>query len=330
MHNYRRYRKYEHSIWHWLKKRKLFILLFCVIGLFLVTSQVLFPQINTFFSSKSETPKQITKTTTPPTTTPNQTTDSSSRFSKITAHEAAHRIPVLMYHDVQDIQKTTNTNVMPTTTFEAQLKWLKENNYTTITAEEFIDAYQGKISLPKNSVLITLDDGFKSIKTIVNPLLKKYNMNAVSFIIGSYKERAKWHLTEAEIQEIAQDKHITFESHTYDLHKDGKHRGIINETPIDEIVSDNQKNEQVIQHKTNMFCYPFGAFSENAIKGLKKANVPFAFAIKSGKATWVELNKTKTSPFGDVQDPLALPRVRIDGNISIDTFKDLLTDTIKE
>lgn len=249
-----------------------------------------------------------------------------SRFAQVKQENAMLKIPVLMYHDVKDIPSSTDGNVIPQKDFEAQLKWLKDNGFTTITMQEFIDAYQRKIFLPKKSVLITLDDGFKSIKTIVNPLLKKYDLRATSFIIGSYINRPEWHLTKNEIQEIARDGFIDFESHTYDLHKDGSVRGIINETPVADIVSDIRQNEAIIGHQTRAFCYPFGAFSEHSIEALKQANVPFAFAIHSGNSTWVQLNETKTSQAGDVQNPLSLPRVRINGDISLETFIDLVSE----
>lgn len=327
MNTHQKHARKKKSFWLRLKKGPLFTLLLFITGLGIFASQMLTPHFGSLFPENKEAQPQ--STTPPLNNAVAQSPVSESRFNHITASDAALRIPVLMYHDVQDIPKSTNNNVIPKALFEEQLKWLKENNYTTITEQEFIDAYQGKISLPKNSVLITLDDGFKSIKTIVNPLLKQYDMHAISFIIGSYINRPEWHLTESEIQEVAQDQRVSFESHTYDLHKDGKQRGILIETPVDAFVEDNQKNESILHHKTNILCYPFGIFNDNAINGLKKANIPFAFAIKSGKANWVELNQTKTSPFGDVQNPLALPRVRIDGDISLDTFKVLVTDTLK-
>lgn len=251
---------------------------------------------------------------------------SKHRFDTVTKEQAAQKIPILMYHDVQNIPSSTDLNIMPSSQFEAQLIYLKENGYTTITVEEFIDAYNWKINLPQKSVLLTLDDGFQSIKTIVNPLLKKYDMRATSFIIGSYIERPQWHLTGDDIKTVASDKYIDFESHTFDLHKDGKTKGLINETLPADIHGDNTKLEAVIGHKTNILCYPFGAFSQNALDGLQAAHIPFGFAIKSGTSSWVSLNQTHTTQTGEIQNPLALPRVRVNANISISDFATLISE----
>lgn len=248
------------------------------------------------------------------------------RFNSITKENRSVRIPVLMYHDIQDVEQSDDGNIMPKWQFEEQLKLLKDNGFTTITAQEFIDAYHGRINLPKKSIMITIDDGFQSVKTIINPLLKQYDMYAVSFIIGSYIDRPQWHLTADDIKEIQKDQRIDIESHSFDLHKDGNIKGIINETPINDIISDNQKLEIVINHKTNFFCYPFGAFSENAIEGLKAANIQFGFAITSGNSTWIYLNETHTTPDGESQNPFALPRVRINANTPISSYLTLITD----
>ncbi|MGL4663166.1 MAG: polysaccharide deacetylase family protein, partial [Culicoidibacterales bacterium] len=216
--------------------------------------------------------------------------------------------------------------VMPKIQFEEQLKYLKDNGYTTITAQEFINAYNGKINLPKKSIFLTLDDGFQSIKTVVNPLLKQYDMRATSFIIGSYINRPQWHLTVEDIKEVVKDKLVDFESHTFDLHKDGKSKGLINETPVNDIVADNKKLEEVIGHKASILCYPFGAFSKNAFDGLTASQIPFGFAIKSGASTWVHLNETHTTTKGEVQNPLALPRIRMNANTPISVFADLISE----
>lgn len=248
------------------------------------------------------------------------------RFTEVSKEQRSIRIPVLMYHDIQDIPQSNDPNIMPKSQFEAQLKYLKDNGFTTITAQEFMDAYSGKVNLPKNTLMLTFDDGFKSMKTIVHPLLKQYDMHAVSFIIGDYTNRPDFHLTIDEIKSLQAEHTIDFESHTFNFHRDGTVKGIINEMPVNEIVADNQKMESIINHKTDFLAYPSGAFSNSAIEGLKASNIPFGFAITSGFSTWVYLNETHTTTKGEVQNPQTLPRVRINANTPIAEYANLITD----
>lgn len=318
-------RQVKHHIQR-LKKRRIrlvFALLFIPILLFsyIVIHQT---KAQNEYSKKREEPIRIEHHNTIENTTPPPITH---RFSNIGEADKALRIPVLMYHDVKDIPASSDGNIITKDQFEAQLRYLKDHGFTTLTVAEFIDAYNNKINIPKKSVLLTFDDGFQSIKTIVSPLLKQYDMHATSFIIGSYIDRPQWHLTQDDIKTLQENNsHIDFESHTFDLHKDGKAKGIINETSPQAIAADNQKLEAIIGHKTNILCYPFGAFSTNAFEGLKNAHIPFGFAIKSGNTSWVYLNSTHTTAQKEVQNPLALPRIRISPEISIPAFAKIITD----
>lgn len=249
-----------------------------------------------------------------------------SRFSAISAEDAISRIPILMYHDVQDVPSSDDNNVMPLHQFEAQLQYLHANGFTTLTTSEFIAAYTGELYLPPKSILITFDDGFQSIRTLIDPLLAKYDFYATSFIVGSYTERPDWHLTQAQIAEVAANSRIDFQSHTFDLHQDGVEKGLINEVDAATISRDQQAMTALLGYEPQILCYPFGAFSDNAIAGLTAANIPFGFAIHSGSSNWVYLNETHTTAQGEVQDPRALPRVRINANITLDTFTQLITD----
>lgn len=101
-------------------------------------------------------------------------------------------IPVFLYHQVNNL-----SNVKPDV-FEEHLKILKEKNMNTITLSEY-----GKKETPKNSVLITFDDGYYDNYKIVFPLLKKYNMKATVFLNTLYIGEKRWGETKIEINGTA-------------------------------------------------------------------------------------------------------------------------------
>lgn len=95
-------------------------------------------------------------------------------------------IPILAYHDF-DYQinlKEDDEWTDSVENFESQMKYIHDNSYTTISMEEFYCWKKGKCTLPKKSVLITFDDGNKSIYNFVYPIMKKYGLKGTSFIIG--------------------------------------------------------------------------------------------------------------------------------------------------
>jgi peptidoglycan/xylan/chitin deacetylase (PgdA/CDA1 family) len=247
-----------------------------------------------------------------------------NRFANITKENSTDNIPVLMYHDVIQEDDTSDGNKMPIKVFEEQMQYLKENGYTTITNEEFIQAYNQKIFLPQKSVLITFDDGFKSIKTLIEPILKKYDFRATSFIIGSFITREQWHLTKSEISQISSRSIINFESHTYNLHEYKDKRGMIETTSAAGFIQDNKLEEDILGHKVNILCYPFGNSNGNAIQNLVDGDIEFGFAIIAGASTKVMLNESHSNEIDGVQDKRNLPRVRVNANTQLNTFKELI------
>ena len=86
-------------------------------------------------------------------------------------------IPVFLYHQVNK-----NSKVTPEL-FEEHLKILKEKNMNTIKMSNLLNENKKNV---KNSVMITLDDGYYDNYKYVFPLLKKYNMKATIFLNTFY------------------------------------------------------------------------------------------------------------------------------------------------
>lgn len=196
------------------------------------------------------------------------------------------KIAVLCYHNIgtaEEIKKFQQEKewTIDVDNFEKHLKYLKKYNYKTLTLEEFYNWKQSKIKLPYKSVLITFDDGFLSNYKYAFPLLKKYNMNATVFLIGNYmSEKSKeWngnlktYISKEDLQKIKNEyTNIEFASHSYSLHE----HGLINEKTYEEFLQDGKTfNEQIL--KTDIYCYPFGAYNTNMINALKQNNYKMAF-----------------------------------------------------
>ncbi|MDW7775646.1 MAG: polysaccharide deacetylase family protein [Methanosarcinales archaeon] len=99
------------------------------------------------------------------------------------------RVIILMYHRIFD-NKNSNIDIdtdylITPEEFEKQIKYISEK-YNVISFDELIEHYQNKSKLPKNSIIITFDDGYKDCYTIAYPILQKYNVSAMFFIATDY------------------------------------------------------------------------------------------------------------------------------------------------
>jgi len=93
--------------------------------------------------------------------------------------KAAHCVPVLMYHHVSPSAGMITTSPR---NFERQIAGYARDGYKSLTAEEFAGFLEGK-PVPEKSVLITFDDGYLDNWVYAHPVLKKYGMHAMMFLV---------------------------------------------------------------------------------------------------------------------------------------------------
>jgi peptidoglycan/xylan/chitin deacetylase (PgdA/CDA1 family) len=100
-------------------------------------------------------------------------------------------VPVLSYHNFSR-DRSTNRMMVTEAAFEEQMRFLLDNGYRVITLNQLTDFLNFKGQIPKKSVVITIDDGWRSAYDIAFPILKKYGYPATLFvytdlIVGSEK-----------------------------------------------------------------------------------------------------------------------------------------------
>jgi peptidoglycan/xylan/chitin deacetylase (PgdA/CDA1 family) len=91
-------------------------------------------------------------------------------------------IPVLMYHHVN--KAGSFINVKPEI-FDRQMRFIKDKGYETINTRDYIEIIEQKRQIPKRALMITFDDGWRDNWLYAYPILKKYGLKAVIFIITS-------------------------------------------------------------------------------------------------------------------------------------------------
>lgn len=130
------------------------------------------------------------------------------------------RVPILMYHSVSDVEKSTRHAYFRTTTspraFEEQLRLLDERQYQVLSLSDAM----GKADNPARSAIITFDDGFRDFYTQAFPLLSRYRYPATVFLPTAYIGEGVHRsfsgtecMTWSQVREL-QESGIQFGSHT--------------------------------------------------------------------------------------------------------------------
>lgn len=94
----------------------------------------------------------------------------------------AKSVPVLMYHHVCEVDNGITT---APERFDEQLGALRQAGYTTLTLERFEAFLRGE-PVPDKSLLITFDDGYLDNWVHAQPILAKYGMQAVLFLVTGW------------------------------------------------------------------------------------------------------------------------------------------------
>ena len=92
--------------------------------------------------------------------------------------------PILEYHMVKDDAKPDEVRyAVPPEEFAAQLDYLTQEGYTTITPQDYARARKGKQELPEKPVILSFDDGYEDNWRVVLPMLEERGMKAVFYVV---------------------------------------------------------------------------------------------------------------------------------------------------
>lgn len=242
--------------------------------------------------------------------------------------ELDNGVPVLTYHHIlKDSENKFFRHTSTTTSdtaFDQQMAYLKEAGYQTISLTQLEGYLNNSINIPAKAVVITFDDGLKSVYRYAYPILKKYGLQATAFIISSRIKRNPqvWNPNDLQFMSIRELKEIQdvfdLQSHTHFLHRySSDNRPVLLSRTEHNIELDFERSRRALaQFNPNVLyiSYPFGGYNDNAIQAAKLAGYRLAVTTVRGKV----------KP-GD--NPFALKRLYILRTDSIATMAERLANT---
>jgi len=104
------------------------------------------------------------------------------------AEPPGQRFVAISFHDVVDQPGDLGADAVTTRTFVQFLDWLKGTGWTPVSLDDVSAAARGQRRLPDKAILLTFDDGYRSLYTRVFPLLKAYHYPVVAALVGSWME----------------------------------------------------------------------------------------------------------------------------------------------
>ncbi len=206
-------------------------------------------------------------------------------------------IPVLTWHHILRDEENTRFRHTSTTTsvraFSNQMTWLRDMGYTTLSLYQLEGYVNNRINLPARAVVITFDDGLKSVSRYAWPVLKQYGFTATAFIISSRIKRhpQKWDPKSLQFMSVSELQSIQdvfdIQSHTHFLHRiDGLRHPILLSRSYHNILFDFERSRRALaQFNPHVLylSYPFGGYDEKAVKAAHDAGFHLAVTTVKGK-----------------------------------------------
>ena len=224
----------------------------------------------------------------------------------------------LVYHDVRDRVADDidpDQYAVSTNNLVAHFSWLRANGYTPVSIDDLIAARDGAALLPKKAVLLTFDDGLKSVYTHVFPLLRLFEYPAVVSVVTDwverrepviYADRSRGHggfLTWAEIREMQQSGLVEIASHSHNLHRGmtGNPQGNLQPAAVtrlfqnsryeseseysSRVMADLERSIQLIKQETGttprVLAWPYGHYNKAIAKTASDLGMAITLALTS-------------------------------------------------
>jgi peptidoglycan/xylan/chitin deacetylase (PgdA/CDA1 family) len=213
---------------------------------------------------------------------------------------AAESVPILVYHRFGPTVADSMT--VRTAVFEAHLRYLKEQGYRVVALLDVVNALRnGSPDLPDKAVVISVDDGHRSVYTQMLPLVQRYQIPVTLFIYPSAISNASYAMTWEQLRALQLSGWFNIQSHTY-WHPNFKQekRRLTPEAYHDfvrmQLLRSKQKLQQTLGIQIDLLAWPFGIYDDELQQQAHAVGYVAAFSIDGRSAS-------RTEPL------LALPRL---------------------
>jgi peptidoglycan/xylan/chitin deacetylase (PgdA/CDA1 family) len=193
-------------------------------------------------------------------------------------------VPILTYH--RFAEECDAPLCMPTRVFKEQIRYLKDNGYHAITPEDLLAFLEYRQPLPRKSVLITIDDGYRSAYDIAYPVLRDSGFMATLFIYTELVDVSPIALTWNQLLEM---KRHGFSIGSHTIHhsdltqpKEGESKADFAARVEKELFGSKQLIDRKLNQDTWLLAYPYGNYDPKVVAVSKQAGYRLAMSVKRG------------------------------------------------
>jgi glycosyltransferase involved in cell wall biosynthesis/peptidoglycan/xylan/chitin deacetylase (PgdA/CDA1 family) len=215
-------------------------------------------------------------------------------------------VPVLMYHAFT-AGGERDRFVLPARSFAAQMRLLSALRYRVITLEELAAKLRAGEPLPRRTVALTIDDGYRDNFEIAQPILERHGFTATVYLVSKRLGASNdWGdpgaLAGRPLLDRAQIEAMRAGGTKFGAHTRNHPRLTELEDAVvtDEIAGSREDLTELLGEEVEGLAYPYGLFDERAVQAAERAGYTAACT-------------TEVRPARHWDDPLRIPRIEVEG-----------------
>jgi peptidoglycan/xylan/chitin deacetylase (PgdA/CDA1 family) len=221
-------------------------------------------------------------------------------------------IPILCYHRFGP--KASQLAVTPAA-FEAQMEYLARNGYNVLPLSRVGGFLERGEPIPRKSVVLTIDDGYRSTYEVAYPILRKYGFPATVFLYSDFVG-APDALTWPQMKEMEASGLVDIQPHSkthanLGLRLAGETDAKYRERLRTEVDTPIRLIQERLAVPSRAYAFPYGDVNETLVDLLKRQGVTLGVTVTPGGNAFYAY-------------PFMLRRSMIFGGDSIDVFKSKL------
>jgi len=215
-------------------------------------------------------------------------------YQTVYVSKLRREMPVIMYHRFidKDSQKGVHGTYLHVDMLEKHFQLIKRMGFESLTFKDIAaKGFIQRLQPGKRFIMITVDDGYRDNHDLLLPLLKKYNLKAVIFVVTG-EDHNRWDvevpdnpekavplMTAAEIKALHDSGLVEIGGHT------ATHQRLSELPPAlqrEQIERNKLDLERIVGEPLVSFAYPYGEHNAASKQLAQELGYQFAVATNSG------------------------------------------------
>lgn len=201
------------------------------------------------------------------------------------------RVSILGYHDFTE-GRSNNDMILNVDDFRSQMQAIADAKLPVISMREFLAWKAGEGTVPPESVMITIDDGWKATHTLALGVLKEFGFPFTVFLYKNYVGVGGRSMTHDEIRELAANGG-TISSHSVS-HQNMSQRGGKSDAAYDDWLRvELEESHRFLEENfgdTGMvvktFAFPYGIYNDRVLEIAREVGYEACFTVNGKKTNW--------------------------------------------